>query len=419
MAELQAAAAEAAGGVLLCSLPISDARCVHLFETLNLADGDQLKVAVVDGSRGVATVRWLYAREGGVADEWETTVRCLPLQCHLEEEGGGCVGLLPYTLEGRNHLVCKRSGARYGRRRPNFDFGRDLYQGSESKWAAVPDRALLKLGVNSDRAAGHAAAPPAEAPAEKQTRSGGARKMDPRSAGASCQGAEAAGVREGAGQELAQLRLAGIVTGVRLEVCLEGDDTAATEAGVDIDVLLACPRPKAADRLLAALATFGVRNVVILGAKACEKVEGVYLNSTRLKDARQIDECLLEGLSQAAWRTRKPRVRVLAWATLGQGADKLAEMAGAEEEGAAPPVKLVAHPYGSRKLSACLREAAQGGPAMPKTVTVALGPEGGWTNAEMSVLEQKGFRNVSLGPRILKTYDAAVTLLSGVYAELE
>jgi 16S rRNA (uracil1498-N3)-methyltransferase len=43
---------------------------------------------------------------------------------------------------------------------------------------------------------------------------------------------------------------------------------------------------------------------------------------------------------------------------------------------------------------------------------LAVGPEGGWTDDEVSLLEEKGFARYSLGPRILRTDTALVSLLS-------
>ena len=43
---------------------------------------------------------------------------------------------------------------------------------------------------------------------------------------------------------------------------------------------------------------------------------------------------------------------------------------------------------------------------------LAVGPEGGWTDAEVGLLEDKGFARMSLGPRILRTDTALIALLS-------
>ena len=45
-------------------------------------------------------------------------------------------------------------------------------------------------------------------------------------------------------------------------------------------------------------------------------------------------------------------------------------------------------------------------------VALAIGPEGGWTDEEVALLESHGFSRYSLGPRILRTDTATVALLA-------
>lgn len=53
-------------------------------------------------------------------------------------------------------------------------------------------------------------------------------------------------------------------------------------------------------------------------------------------------------------------------------------------------------------------------------VVVLIGPEGGWTEQEVAQARAHGFVTVSLGPRILRTETAAVTLISLIrYAQGE
>ena len=43
---------------------------------------------------------------------------------------------------------------------------------------------------------------------------------------------------------------------------------------------------------------------------------------------------------------------------------------------------------------------------------LAVGPEGGWTDEEVGMLEEKRFARMSLGPRILRTDTALIALIS-------
>lgn len=66
---------------------------------------------------------------------------------------------------------------------------------------------------------------------------------------------------------------------------------------------------------------------------------------------------------------------------------------------------VVAHPYGSPwPLSELV---ASGGKALT-ALRVAIGPEGGFTEEEISIWEGRGWRTISLGPRILRIEMAAL-----------
>jgi hypothetical protein len=100
-------------------------------------------------------------------------------------------------------------------------------------------------------------------------------------------------------------------------------------------------------------------------------------------------------------------------------------------------VRAVAHPYawGSRDgsapghVGALARPASPGASARPgasagatagaagaaagcERLLVAVGPEGGWADDEVALLEARGFSPVGLGPRILRSDVAVVALLA-------
>merc|ERR1740121_2652923 len=86
------------------------------------------------------------------------------------------------------------------------------------------------------------------------------------------------------------------------------------------------------------------------------------------------------------------------------------------------PLNIVAHPsMESRKLSDVIADdcysAFRGGflgrRHFPK-ITLCIGPEGGWTDGELETT-MAGFEKVSMGPRVYKTYDAPVAMLSLLY----
>ena len=156
-----------------------------------------------------------------------------------------------------------------------------------------------------------------------------------------------------------------------------------------IDLVLAPPRPRAMKRLLPQLATLGVGRIVLVGA---QKVEKDFWGATLLK-AENYHPLLVDGLMQAGTgvlptiETRRSFRRFVR-----------------DELDAIFPTanRIVAHPSAAAT-------AASGSGERP---LLAVGPEGGWTEAEVEMLESRGFRRLSLGPRVLRTDTAVVALLS-------
>jgi 16S rRNA (uracil1498-N3)-methyltransferase len=56
---------------------------------------------------------------------------------------------------------------------------------------------------------------------------------------------------------------------------------------------------------------------------------------------------------------------------------------------------------------------------LPEAIALFVGPEGGWTPAELDLLRGKGVREVSLGQRILRTETAGLTALAMILAAYE
>ena len=158
------------------------------------------------------------------------------------------------------------------------------------------------------------------------------------------------------------------------------------------DLVLAPPRPRVMKRLLPQLATLGVRRLFLVGA---EKVEKAFWGAQLLKP-EIYRPLLIEGLMQGAVSTQLPEVhqekRFSKWISDGDFKKNFENQ----------PFRVVAHP----PLSGTV-------PTPSGTVPVfAIGPEGGWTDQEVAVLEAAGFVRHSLGSRILKTETATIALLS-------
>ncbi|MGH0035794.1 MAG: 16S rRNA (uracil(1498)-N(3))-methyltransferase [Myxococcota bacterium] len=183
-------------------------------------------------------------------------------------------------------------------------------------------------------------------------------------------------------------------------------DDAALELAVRLDrdppprlplrLVLALPRPRVLRRVLVAVASLGVEELVLLNSW---RVEKSYWQSDSL-DAPRIEAQLRLGL-ELAGDTRLPRVRL----------ERLFRpfVEGALSEEAADRRSFVAHPAAPR---ACPR--GIDGPA-----TLAVGPEGGFIQAELDSFGRAGFETVclggALGDRVLGVETAVAALVSRLF----
>ena len=153
---------------------------------------------------------------------------------------------------------------------------------------------------------------------------------------------------------------------------------------------LALPRPKVLSRVLRAAASFGVREIDLINAW---KVERSYFDSPRLAPER-LDADLRAGCEQGA-HTWLPSVRVhrrfLAW---------LEDLPPPPREEARLFAQIGARPL----LPAVAGEAA--------AWLIAVGPEGGWVEAEEASLLEVGFAGFRLARSILAVPEAVTATLA-------
>lgn len=172
---------------------------------------------------------------------------------------------------------------------------------------------------------------------------------------------------------------------IEMRVTLERDPPPP----LDLTLVLALPRPKVMNRVVAAAASLGIKRIFLINAW---RVDKSYWKSPRLSADNIRLQCIL-GLEQAR-DTMLPAVELR----------RLFRPFVEEELGAIArdSLALAAHPYAGEL---CPREVQ--GP-----VTVAIGPEGGFIGPEIESLGRAGFRPVSLGPRVLRV-ETAVAALAG------
>lgn len=161
-----------------------------------------------------------------------------------------------------------------------------------------------------------------------------------------------------------------------------------------LDLILAPPRPRVMKRLLPQLATLGVGKIFLVGAK---KVEKDFWGATLLRP-ENYRPLLVEGLMQSG-TTRLPELTTFK-SFRAFTRDELPQLT------ATPRDLIVAHPYAT---DFAFNAAAANPTARP---LLAVGPEGGWTDDEISILKNCGFKGYSLGSRILRTDTALIALLA-------
>lgn len=155
-----------------------------------------------------------------------------------------------------------------------------------------------------------------------------------------------------------------------------------------LTLILAVPRPKVLNRVIAGAASLGVKRIVLVNAW---RVEKSYWKSPRMSDDNLRQQSVL-GLEQA----RDTILPVIEQRRLFRPF---------VEEESFEGLKLVAHPIAARECPRAVKE----------HVTLAIGPEGGFIAAEVESLQRAGFEPVSMGERILRVETAVAVAISRLF----
>ncbi len=176
------------------------------------------------------------------------------------------------------------------------------------------------------------------------------------------------------------------------DVELRDDPATTLPPAPTVDLLLAMPRPRFLERILPQIATLGVRRLILTNA---DKVEPYYF-ATHLFRGDNLFPLLLEGLEQTH-DVHVPEVVVWNQHYRKRWFEDLAPAY-------APGRMLLAHPGGISGPDAV--------PRGTEPMLLAIGAEGGWSDAEVAAFESIGFVKFSVGGRILRTDTACVGVMS-------
>jgi 16S rRNA (uracil1498-N3)-methyltransferase len=170
------------------------------------------------------------------------------------------------------------------------------------------------------------------------------------------------------------------------------EEIPAHQPRLDLTLLLSVVKFDAFEWAIEKATELGVTTIVPLAAARSEKA----LLGAAGKRAERWKKILVEA-SQQSRRIRVPVLRDLA-----QPAPALSAAAAA--------VKIL---LSERPDARSLREILQGEPPH-KQAALAIGPEGGWTEAEFAAAQASGFHEASLGKQILRTETAVVAALASL-----
>jgi 16S rRNA (uracil1498-N3)-methyltransferase len=176
----------------------------------------------------------------------------------------------------------------------------------------------------------------------------------------------------------------------RLEFALV-EELPAHQPGLDVSLLLSVVKFDMFEWAIEKATELGVTTIVPLAAARSEKA----LLSAVAKRAQRWEKILLEA-SQQSRRVRVPVLAELTKPEIAFGSHKDGLRAMLSERTGAPSIRKVLD--GQRQDKA----------------TLAIGPEGGWTDFEFETSRRSGFQEVSLGKLILRTETAVIAALASM-----
>ncbi|KAA3659890.1 MAG: 16S rRNA (uracil(1498)-N(3))-methyltransferase [Calditrichaeota bacterium] len=196
------------------------------------------------------------------------------------------------------------------------------------------------------------------------------------------------------GKENGKIGLGHILDLDKNHITLKTEFTSPPPAPLPLTLIMALPRPRVLNRTLIAATSMGVKNIYLLHTN---RVEKSFWHSPVLGETK-IHHSLVLGLEQGK-DTVFPNV-YLRKRFRPFVEDELPEIA-------AETRKIVAHPQNATEAVA----------ERTQPTTLVVGPEGGFIPYEIEKLQTVGFRNLSLGERILRIETAVPVLITKLMSQ--
>lgn len=177
-----------------------------------------------------------------------------------------------------------------------------------------------------------------------------------------------------------------------------------------VDLILAIPRPIRLEKLLPVISCIGVGNLVLIGAS---KVNKDYFGMKYIQKPESMHRGLMDGLSQAEVDCLLPNLTVQRSldAFFKYELDKIWPIEETHRFIAHPVLPLLPGQIENTTPSQRLFQLSGVKADQKKRAVVAIGPEGGWEEAEIQLFVDHGFHVINAGNRILRT-DMAVSQFS-------
>lgn len=168
----------------------------------------------------------------------------------------------------------------------------------------------------------------------------------------------------------------------------------------EIDLICALPRPQTLKKILLTAAMMGVRRLDLIRAR---RVERSYYHSPLLQPDNY-RPYLLEGLAQGKL-TRRPEVNIHErfrpfFEDILPARDDLTNDV---------TLKLLPHPEATSPIAGIVSMKPP-----PAAIQLAIGPEGGWVDFELELMQQQGFSPVLLSRWVLRVEHAVTAALAQI-----